>query len=68
MANRAVKKEEEREWAEKIADKYGIFPSTVLHIYKNLVGKIYRDEEYINRKQRTEEFFELYFEGIKEGK
>ena len=67
MANLSVKKTEEKEWAETIANKYGIFPSTVIHIYKNLVGKMYRNEEYINRKQRTEEFFELYFEGIKEG-
>ena len=58
----------EKEWAEKIASRYGIFPSTVKHIYHNLIGKIYRDNEYVNRKKRTEEFFELYFAGIKEGR
>ena len=57
----------ELEWAEKIANKYDIFPSTVLHIKKNLVGKMYRNDKYIDRKSRTEEFFELYFAGIKEG-
>jgi hypothetical protein len=44
---------------------YDIFPSTVLDVKKNLVGKMYRDEVYINRKQRTEEFFKLYFEGVR---
>ncbi len=58
----------ELEWAEKIANKYDIFPSTVLHIKKNLVGKMYRNDKYIDRKSRTEEFFELYFTGIKEGR
>lgn len=64
---RKEKQKLEQEWAERIANKYGIFPSTVLHIKKNLVGKMYRDESYITRAKRTEEFFELYFEGMKEG-
>ena len=65
---RTEKQKLEREWAEKIANKYGIFPSTVLHIKKNLIGKIYRNEKYIDRTRRTEEFFELYFAGMKEGR
>ena len=64
---RNEKKMQELRWAEKIASKYDIFPSTVLHIKKNLVGKMYRNEVYVDRKRRTEEFFELYFAGIKEG-
>ena len=61
-------KRQEKEWAEKIASKYGIFPSTVIHIKNNLIGKAYRNEKYVTKTQRTEEFFELYFAGIKEGR
>lgn len=64
---RKEKKMQELAWAEKIAGKYDIFPSTVLDFKKNLVGKMYRNEVYIDRKRRTEEFFELYFAGVKEG-
>ena len=53
------------EWAKTLASKYGLFPDTVLEIYKNLVGRMYRDDVYVNRKQRTEEFLKLYFEGVK---
>ena len=53
-------------WAKRIADQYDIFPSTVLSVRKNLVGNnMYRDRIYINRKKRTEEFFKLYFEGVR---
>lgn len=53
-------------WATRIAEKYDIFPSTVLGVKKNLVGNnMYRDRVYVNRTRRTEEFFELYFEGVR---
>lgn len=61
------RKKFEKAWAEKIASKYGIFPSTVIHIKNNLVGKMYRNERYVTKKERTEEFLELYFAGVKEG-
>lgn len=53
------------EWARTLANKYDIFPDTVLEIYDGLVGKRYQNNIYIGRKQRTEEFLELYFEGVK---
>lgn len=62
---RKEKQKLEQKWVEKIANKYGIFPSTVIHVKKNLVGKMYRNEKYIDRTRRTEEFFDLYFEGRK---
>ncbi len=64
---RNEKRIQELIWAEKIAWEYDIFPSTVLDFKKNLVGKMYRNNVYIDRKQRTEEFFKLYFAGVKEG-
>lgn len=53
------------EWARTLANKYDIFPETVLEIYHGLVGKRYQNDIYIGRKQRTEEFLRLYFEGVK---
>ncbi len=62
---RAEKQKLMMDWAKNLAGKYNMFPDTVLDIYKNLVGRMYRDNIYINRKQRTEEFLKLYFEGVK---
>ena len=62
---RAEKQKLMMDWAKNLADKYNIFPDTVLEIYKNLVGRRYQDDAYMNRKQRTEEFLKLYFEGVK---
>lgn len=53
------------EWAKTLANKYDIFPETVLEICRGLVGKRYKNDIYIGRKQRTEEFLELYFQGVK---
>lgn len=62
---RAEKQKLMMDWAKNLAGKYDMFPDTVLEIYKNLVGRRYRDDVYMNRKQRTEEFLKLYFEGVK---
>ena len=53
------------EWAKTLACKYDIFPSTVLEIYDGMVGEVYRNNRPMSRKQRTEEFLELYFQGVK---
>lgn len=68
--NPTLKPKDEQAWAEKIASKYGIFPETVLGIYHGFSGtKRYATEDYqrtyINHKERAEEFFKLYFEGVK---
>lgn len=62
---RAEKQKLMMDWAKNLAGKYDMFPDTVLEIYKNLVGRRYQDDVYMNRKQRTEEFLKLYFEGVK---
>lgn len=41
------------EWANKVADKHGIQPETVLEIRRNAKES----------RKRTEEFLDLYFEG-----
>lgn len=62
---RAEKQKLMMDWAKNLAGKYNMFPDTVLEIYKNLVGRRYQNDVYMNRKQRTEEFLKLYFEGVK---
>ena len=62
---RTEKKKLMMDWAKTLAGKYNMFPDTVLEIYKNLVGRMYRNNIYINRQQRTEEFLKLYFEGVR---
>lgn len=60
----------DQEWAEELAKKYDISPETVLGIHKTMRNKI--DDRiraggrYLKRRERTETFFELYFEGRNE--
>ena len=66
MASGRTSKKDELIWAEKIASKYDIFPETVLGIYHSYSGtKRYDNNTYMTHKERTEEFFKLYFEGVK---
>ena len=58
------KKENEIPWMEKLADKYGISLDTVLGFYNSIT---YDHARRVTKRQRTEEFFELYFKGVKEG-
>lgn len=58
------------EWAKTLASKYDIFPETVLDIFRGFLGtKRYRLDDghpkYMTHKERTEEFLELYFQGLK---
>lgn len=60
------KKEKDQSWMENLANKYEIGLDTVLGFYNSID---YRDRIHkMNKRQRTESFFELYFEGVKEGK
>lgn len=58
------KKENEIPWMEKLADKHGISLETVQGFYDSITYDHARKQ---TKRQRTEEFFELYFEGVKEG-
>ena len=64
------KQKQTKDWAEKLASKYNIFPETVIGILKGFSGtKRYKmdnnEAQYISHKERTEEFLELYFKGVK---
>lgn len=61
------KKENEIPWMEKLADKYGISLDTVLGFYDSITYDHYDHARRVTKRQRTEEFFELYFEGVKGG-
>ena len=60
----------DQEWAEGLAKKYDISPETVLGIYGTMRNKtndrINVGGRYLRRKERTETFLELYFEGRNE--
>ena len=60
----------DQEWAEGLAEKYDISPETVLGIYGTMRNKtndrINVGGRYLRRKERTETFLELYFEGRNE--
>ena len=60
----------DQEWAEELAEKYDISPETVLGIYETMRNKtndrINVGGRYLRRKERTETFLELYFEGRNE--
>ncbi len=58
------KKENELPWMSQLADKYGISLDTILGFYDSITYDYVRR---VTKRQRTEEFFELYFEGVKEG-
>lgn len=51
-------------WMVELAEKYEIDPETVLGFY-NTVNYDYSRQ--MTKRQRTIEFFDLYFEGVKEG-
>lgn len=51
------------EWAESIAERYDILPRTVIELYENLEGRLYKDGRHLKKRERAEKFFELYFEG-----
>jgi hypothetical protein len=46
-----------------MANKYEISPDTVLDFYNSIS---YDNVRNMTKRTRTEEFFELYFEGVKE--
>lgn len=60
----------DQEWAERLAEKYDISPETVLGIHETMHNKtndrINVGGRYLRRKERTETFLELYFEGRNE--
>ena len=51
-------------WMEDLAEKYGLEADTVLAFFNSFNYNYARKQ---TKRQRTEEFFELYFEGVKEG-
>lgn len=60
----------DQEWAEGLAEKYDISPETVLGIHKTMRNKIDNrisvGGRFLRRRERTETFLELYFEGRNE--
>ena len=60
----------DQEWAEGLAKKYDISPETVLGIHKTMRNKVddrvYVGGRHLRRRERTETFLELYFEGRNE--
>lgn len=58
------KKENEIPWMEDLARKHGISLETVQGFFNSVNG---RGTCFKNKRQRTESFFDLYFEGVKEG-
>ena len=54
-----------KDWAEELAAKYNISHTTVLGVYSNLVGRLYDSGRLMTKRERTESFFELYFEVVK---
>ena len=59
-----LKKEKELPWMEDLARKHGISLETVQGFYFSING---RGTCFRNMRERTESFFDLYFEGVKEG-
>lgn len=60
----------DQEWAEGLAEKYDISPETVLGIHETMHNKttdrIYVEGRFLRKRERTETFLELYFEGRNE--
>ena len=60
----------DQEWADGLAKKYDISPETVLGIHGTMRNKtndrIYVGGRHLRRRERTETFLELYFEGRNE--
>lgn len=50
-------------WMNDLANKYGIDTETVLSFYKTIT---YDHHRKMKKRARTEEFFDLYFEGRNE--
>ena len=60
-----LRKEKNLQWMEDLARKHGISLETVQGFFNSING---RGTCFKNKRQRTESFFDLYFEGVKEGK
>jgi hypothetical protein len=60
------RKEKDQQWMQDLAEKYGIEVDTVEGIHNTFKPAFTRGCQ--KSRRRTEEFFKLYFEGIKEGK
>ena len=56
-------KREPTDWMIDLANRYGIEAETVLAFFNSI---IYDPNMRITKRKRTEEFFELYFEGKEE--
>lgn len=50
---------------QNLAEKHGVSVETIQGVYDTMNG---RGTYFKSKRQRVESFFELYFEGIKEGK
>lgn len=50
---------------EDLARKHGVSLETIEGFYDSIDG---RGTYFKSKRQRTESFFDLYFEGVKEGK
>ena len=57
-------KEKTAPWMIELADKHHISAETISEFYQNLVV----NKNLGTLKDRTESFFDLYFEGVQEGK
>lgn len=53
-------------WMLELANLYDISLETVEGFYNSFASQTWRDGRCIGRRERTEQFFKLYFEGIKE--
>ena len=59
-----LKRDNVQEWMTDLANRHHITVDTVFEVYRGLS----QSGKYLGTKrQRTESFFDLYFEGVKEG-
>ncbi len=53
-------------WMLELANLYNISIETVVGVYNSFADRAWRDGRRIGKRERTEQFFKLYFEGVKE--
>lgn len=63
--------ENDQKWMQNLAEKHGIDVETVRGFYETTHNsrsdRIFTGGSQLTKRQRTESFFDLYFEGVKEG-
>jgi hypothetical protein len=53
-------------WMLELANLYDISLETVMGVYNSFADRVWRYGRHIGKRERTEQFFKLYFEGVKE--